>query len=186
MKKILPFIFPSVALLIVLFLLFRWYVMNTQRRGQINSNDLKTQVEELLPGSTFSTPTPGASGSTRPSFKPAAPDLKTVTLEPIASSSAVVESPQGSVRYSIQGQQLNFSVFADLPTLTTGQYQVWVQPSNEAQPAKAFVLSTEKGGYTGSSSLSVTQLPAEVIVSYEHTNTGKVGQTILKGQLEKP
>jgi len=176
MRKILPFIFPLMALLIVLFLLYRWYGLRTNRQGRINTDDSRIQVEELN-----SSATPGARISPRPGIA----DMKSIELQPEASPSAqIFAQAQGSIRYEITGDEVYMNVFADLPSLTTGDYQVWWQANNTL--VKAFTLVAEKGGHMGAMTFDLGRLPVEVIVSYEVKDDDVLEQTVLKARFEKP
>lgn len=181
MKKIVPFIFPLVAFLIVLFLLYRWYTIQVVRRGQINLNGSQTQVEEL---STFPTPVVSPTARIGADSVRGAADLKTIPLSPVASGSAELPLTPGSIRYQVVDQAMELTVFADLPNLTAGQYQVWVQQGSSL--TKAFTLVAEKGGYTGSMTLPLSRLPVEMTVSWEQFNDNKLEQSLLKASITQP
>lgn len=177
MRQITPFIFPALALLIVIVLLFRWYSLRTAREGRLAPGATSTQVEEL---DLQRQATEGA----KLDLQPGAPDMQTVDLKPQATTSAEVAQATGVVRFRLENEEVSFGVFADLPELKSGTYQVWVQGAG--QPTKVFALEMGKAGYTGSMTVNRGQLPIDVIVSYEVTNDNKVEQIILKGRIERP
>lgn len=177
MRRIAPFIFPALALLIVAVLLYRWYSLRTAREGRLTPGESVTQVEEL---EGLAQATPGA----KLSLLPGAPDMQTVDLKPQATSSAALANVIGVVRYRMEKEEVSLGVFAELPDQKTGVYQVWLQGAGQA--IKVFALELGKGGYTGSMTIHRGQLPVDVIVSYEQTNDSKIEQIILKGRIERP
>ncbi len=185
MRRLLPFIFPLIAFLIVVFLLIRWFNLRAPRAGQINLNDLKTQVEELLPDSRsdMNSPRPASSDSSGLS---SASDLPSISLEPLADATGSAQAAQGTVRYMTEDSQVKLQVFADLAPLSTGWYQVWTQSSGSAQPQRVAQLSSQKGGYVASFNLPLASLPTEIVISEESKNDAQLERILLKGRLEKP
>lgn len=158
-KKYYPFIFPTIALLIVLFLAFRWYNLRTKRdqdtaQEQIQIENLTDQeMSEVVNG---------------------APDIATVNLQGESTAS-------GQVRYRVREDKVLFSVNASLEELTAGDYQVWIQVGDE-KPQSAFVLEYGKGGYMGSASVSSELLPFDIIVSQEENTADQMLETeIMRG-----
>ena len=47
MKKLLPFVFPLVAVLVIIFLVFRWYRLNTTPQGDISQFGEGIEIENL-------------------------------------------------------------------------------------------------------------------------------------------
>ena len=161
MQRIYPYIFPAVALLFVLFLLFRWYSLRTQREGLTSLLDEGTMIEEL----------DSTNGLTA-----GVDDYDMVELEG--------EDPAylGEVRYEIVDGQLLFSVSASLPTPDSGFYQVWLR-QDDAQ-RRAFMLEYAKGGYMGSASIDAGTLPLEVVVSRELSDDNLLEEVLLTGTIE--
>ena len=151
MRRIYPYIFPAVALLFVLFLLFRWYSLRTQREGMTSLLSDEVMIEEL----------DGAMMGVD--------DYNTVDL--------TGENPAhlGEVRYEVEDGQLLFTVSTSLPS-PTGAYQVWLR-QDDAQ-RKAFRLDYAKGGYMGSASVDAGTLPLEILVS-EEVNDDNLLETLL-------
>lgn len=162
MKKIYPYIFPAVALLFVLFLLFRWYTLRTQREGMTSLLNEGVMIEELSPDQAL------MSG---------VGDYDMVEL--------TGEDPTnlGEVRYEVVEDQLLFSVSASLPSLNGGHYQVWLRQEDGAQ-RRAFVLEYAKGGYMGSASIDASTLPLEVVVSRELSADNLLEEVLLTGMIE--
>lgn len=167
MKKLIPFIFPTIALAIVVFLGYRWYQSQTRMSGSISEvgegieiEDLSTEQMKKLQGS-------------------AAKDLPSVTLTGSGESSGVV-------RYEVQGERVFFTVTADLPALAKGQYQVWLRKLSGETRSKAFVLEMGKAGYMGSASVAADMLPFEVIVSTEVVDDMTVEAVVMTGTLQSP
>ncbi len=164
LKKYYPFIVPAIALLLVIFLAFRWYNLRTQRQELGNGTNIEIETlteeeeREIVQGTE---------------------DVSTVPLE-----SEVEEPVRGQVRYRIQDERVLLSVSADLPQ-DEGTYQVWVMPEDAEEPRAAFELNLNKAGFTGSGSLSADLLPLEVIISREMTPEDMTMEgALLRGTVE--
>lgn len=166
MKKVLPFVFPLVALIIVGFLAYRWYSLNTANRPGTNGEvgegvqieDLSTAEQEQIIRGTG--------------------DFQRVQLE---------GEPQtgGEIRYEVEDNRVRFSVVGDLPPAEGGMYTVWLRTPGSEQTRKAFVLEASKGGYVGSAAVSADVLPLEVVVSREMTDDDTLETVVLRGTLNQ-
>ncbi len=163
-KKYYPFIIPTIALLLVVVLAFRWYHLRTSRQNA--EQDLDIQIENLT--------------EEEMQIVRGTEDVSTVPLEPEEPEEFVA----GQVRYKLQDDRLLVTINAELPQ-TDQTYQVWLQAEDADVPQKAFVLAYGKGGYMGSASLSTENLPLELIVSQE-TNVAdmEIEQELLRGRIE--
>jgi hypothetical protein len=161
MKKVLPFIFPVAALLLVAFLAFRWYGQRTEKTGEITEFGEGVEIQEL-------------SNAELDKVMKGSGDYKTVNLE--GSEEAV-----GTVRYEIADGKVRFSVNADLPALTSGMYQVWLKATDSDAIRKAFTLEDSKSGYMGSAAISEETLPFEVVITREMSDDNTPEQTVLRG-----
>jgi hypothetical protein len=174
MKKFLPFVFPLLALCVVLFLGYRWYATKTNRtEGKISDFGEGVKIEELSQAEIErlkSTPAPSGT--------PGAKDTKSVDLKG-------ADTAQGQVRYEVKDGRVSFSVIATLPELSTGKYQVWLKQVNGETKKKAFVLELTKSGYMGSAAISADTLPFEVIVTKETKDDDQMEATVLSGTLQK-
>lgn len=161
MKKIYPYIFPAVALLFVLFLLFRWYSLRTQRESMTSLLNESVVIQELSSADAMMV----------------VGDFDTVTMEG--------EDPThlGEIRYEVVDGELLFTVSASLPTLDSGNYQVWLRQENNVQ-RRAFMLEYAKGGFIGSASIDASTLPLEVLVSMESLDDDILEQILLTGMIE--
>lgn len=164
MKKYLPFIFPSIAILIVIFLAVRWYNLNTSD-GQINEFAQGVDVETLSVDDVIS-------GNQ-------AEDLEEVELVDANSQ------PQGAIRYSIDDDRVRLSVMTYLPEPEAGFYQVWFKEVDSDAIKKAFVLSSQKGGYIGNAAISKDVLPFEVVVTKETEDDATPEEELLKATIEE-
>lgn len=165
MKKLYPYIFPAVALLFVLFLLFRWYNLRTQREGMTSLLSDGVEIENLDP-------------SEASNFLKGADDYMTVSLDG-------EEGMIGEIRYEIVDERISFSVSAVLPKLSEGEYQVWLKETDGEGMRKGFVLEYLKGGYIGSAAISADTLPFKVVVSKEMASDAELEEVILKGVIEE-
>lgn len=161
MKKFYPYIFPAVALLFVLFLLWRWYSLRTQRDEMTSLLNEGVVIEELSAEDEQGLVGVG--------------DYQMVELNG--------EDPKnlGEVRYEVRDEQLLFSVSANLPMLHGGRYQVWLRQPEAATQRKAFALEYGKAGYLGSGSIDAGTLPLEVVVSREMTDDALLEEVLLTG-----
>lgn len=163
MNKVIPFIFPAIAFLIVIFLAFRWIKMSSSPRGDINSTGENVSIETLT-------------DSQRDQILRGVGDYRTVTLTGEAES-------MGSVRYEVKDGKVTFSVTANLPELETGHYQVWVKSG--MRQTKAFKLEVGKAGYMGSAAFNQTDLPAEIIISWETQDDTTLEKVVLSGTVKE-
>lgn len=163
-KKYYPFIIPTIALLLVVVLAFRWYHLRTSR--QEAEQDLDIQIENLTEDEM--------------QIVRGTEDVSTLPLEPEKPEEFVA----GQVRYKVQDDRLLVTINAELPQIDQ-TYQVWFKAKDVEVPQKAFVLAYGKGGYMGSASLSAENLPLELIVSQE-TNAAdmQIEQELLRGTIE--
>jgi hypothetical protein len=167
MKKLLPFLFPAVALLIVVFLAFRWYNSRTARPDGKISQFAENQTIESLSQAEMN------------KFRRPVKDLSTVEL-------TGADNVTGNVRYEVVDGKISFTVNANLPELKEGVYQVWLKEVNGDAKRKAFTLELEKGGYTGSAAISSETLPFEVVISKEMNAKDDLMELILlKGVIQK-
>lgn len=194
MKQFLPYIFPAAALLVVIFLTFRWYSQNTTGIGQISEFAEGVEIEQLT-------------DDEQAIVSRGLGDIKTVQLERVdkgdltaesdletATESALVEESSkyagatGQVRYEVVDGRVRFSVIASLPYLsenTTTVYQVWLKDVNSDAVRKAFVLEYSKAGYVGSAAISADTLPFEVMISELTAGMDTLTNPILRAVIEQ-
>jgi hypothetical protein len=167
MKKYTPFVFPAIALLIVLFLGYRWYSTQAKPIGQISDFGEGVKIEDL-----------SADEATK--LNGGAKDLPTVELKG-------TDEAAGRVRYEIKDGRVSFTVTADVAVLEEGQgfYQVWLKQVGGESKKKAFVLVDSKAGYIGSAAVPADSLPFEVVVSKETTDDEQMEVSILSGTIQK-
>ena len=120
MEKFAPYIFPTIALLIVVFLTFRWYNMRTQRDGEIGQFAEGVEIENL-------------SESELDGVLKGTDDMKSVKMI----NNGEVD---GGIRYEIKNGRVLFTVNSQLPELADGSYQVWLKSVEKDDYRKAFVL----------------------------------------------
>lgn len=161
MKKLLPFVFPVAALLLVAFLAFRWYGQRTKPTGEITPFGEGVEIEDL-------------STAEQDKVMKGVGDYKTVTLT--GSGEAM-----GTVRYEVADGKVRFSVSADLPEITAGKYQVWLKATDSEAIRKAFVLEDSKSGFMGSAAISDETLPFEVLVTRELSDDNTPEDVVLRG-----
>lgn len=162
MKKLLPFVFPLVALIIVLFLAVRWYnTQTTHSQEKIADFGDTIKMEDL--------PQPDQNN-----IRQMSKDVKTIDLQQD-------NIAQGQIRYEVKDGKAQFTIAADLPLLSAGVYQVWFQPVNGDAKKKAFVLVNSKGGYMGSAAISANALPVKIVVTKEMQNDDVMETVLMSG-----
>lgn len=166
MNKFLPFVFPVIALLVIGFLTYRWYAMNTpEREGQVSQFGEGVSIDNL-------------SANDQQKMLLGATDAKTVELTGEGEQAA-------EVRYELKESKVNFSVMAVLAEPEVGYYQVWLQSPDAQDARRAFVLAAGKGGFIGSASVPESLLPFQVVISREQTTDDTLEEIVLKGTLTK-
>lgn len=161
-KKYYPFIFPTIALLLVLFLAFRWYNLRTKREQEQEQAQEQVQIENLTE-------------QEMEEIVKGTEDMNTVDMAGEATAS-------GQIRYDVNNDQVVFSVTANLAQVKQGGYQAWIKRSDAQQLDKAFQLKYGKAGYSGSASVSSQYLPFEVVISRElNLQDDALEQEVLRG-----
>jgi len=181
MKKYVPFVFPAAAVLVVVFLTYRWYSHNTTGVGQISEFAEGIEIEELTTDEQSGVMR-GVGDISTIDLTPEQPKSDQPTSSPAASPAPAV---RGQVRYEIAAGKVRFSVNAALPELTDGTYQVWLKDVAADAFKKAFVLEMGKAGYMGSAAIDEETLPFEVVVSREVTQANAPSDVLLRGTIEK-
>jgi hypothetical protein len=165
MKKLVPFVFPLIAILIVIVAAVRWYSDHSAQSGKISDTAATTQVEPN-----------GATGSGNLSHATSAKDAHTVFLSGQAPA-------QGEVRSEIKNGTVWYTITADLPKQKTEKYLVWMVTSTSAVPKKVFLLEQNKGGFIGSGSVSTSLLPITFEITLEKNQPNISSNIILSGIL---
>lgn len=185
MKRYLPYVFPAAALLVVVFLTYRWYSHNTTGVGQISEFAEGVEIEEL-------------SDEEQTSVSRGVGDIQTVQLQTVTREDAeetetdeeasevdeIAATATGQVRYEIVDGRVRFSVMATLPEQDLGYYQVWLKAVGSDAIRKAFLLELSKSGFMGSAAISADTLPFEVVVSYELGDATTPSNTLLTGVIQ--
>lgn len=168
MKKYIPFVFPALALAIVVFLGYRWYTSQTVKsNGKISDFGEGVQIEEL------------SNDQLDKLKKPGSKDIPSVALK--GEGEAV-----GQVRYEIANGKVAFTVSADIAAPKKGEfYQVWLKEVAGESKKKAFKLEFGKGGYVGWGAVAEDMMPFEVVVSKEKTDDDQIEAVELSGTVQK-
>ncbi len=169
MKKPLSYVLPTIALVIIVFLAFRWL------RGANNQGSI-TPTAESAEGIQIS-------DLTGDEEKPTGmKDQEVVKLTQPSPAAQVPE--QGEVRYSPSSDnKTQFTVSADLPELKDDSsfYQLWVEGDKGRK--KAMRLVYEKGGYITGGSLSSEFDKVKVIISKETKDDDEMEEVQLEGTI---
>lgn len=171
MKKILPFVFPVIAIGIVVFLAGRWYSSRvTDKVTDISTGDDEGVIIENLTQSESEKLKEIASG---------VGDFQTADLTGEGES-------QGKVRYEIKDGKVYLSIFATLPIDEEDQtlYQTWINANGQESWQKAEILEFTKGGYVANLVISQDKLPLKIAVSKEMLDDNNIEEVVLQGGLE--
>lgn len=176
MKRFAPYIFPLVVVLIVFFLVFRWYSNRAQMTPDVGEGiSIENLSEEELKNAISGVG-----------------DYATVQLEDVTPSETPSDSMMegsdtpaltGVVRYEIDGDRVKMSVIGQAGD-PNASYYVWLQPNGATSPKQAFMLEMNKGGLVGSGALSVDQLPLDVLVTKGDTLGDSMQNVVLRGRVE--
>lgn len=145
LKKIVPYIFPILAIAFVLFMFVRWYSARVAEQG-------KTLLSDELEISTLTQ-------EHEESIILGTADFSTVAMSSEGES-------KGEIRYQLLDDKLNFTVTANLPD-SKEAFAVWLREIDGDTKKKVFTLLYSKAGYIGSASVPAEVLPVEVVVSTE-------------------
>jgi len=170
MQKLTPYIFPLVVILIVFFLVYRWYGLQTNRQGDISQLGEGIQIEDL-------------SSDQADSLLRGSNDLESTPLTPADASAQESVTGTGTIRYEIIDGKVNFSVLANLPESDAG-YTVWIRGAAADNLTQAGELELTKGGYQTTVSVREDQLPLEVLVSQSKDREAVMDSVILRGMIE--
>ena len=162
LKKVAPYILPTLAVIFVIVMFFRWYQGKTADKpeGGLLSQELQVsnlsqeQEEGIIKGTA---------------------DYDTVEMMAVGEAS-------GEIRYQMIDDKLNFTVTANLPD-TNEAYAVWLKEIDGEARKKVFILDYSKAGYIGSASVPAEVLPVEVVVTGESDLL--LEDAVLRGSLEK-
>jgi hypothetical protein len=140
MKKYLPFVFPALALVIVVLLALRWYSMRTNDNVNKPNASEGVKIEEL-----------------------SADQLDTLKKTPVADMPTVkLSGPDGAVgevRYQLLENTVAMTVTAMLPELAPGKgiYQLWIKPQSSATYTKIGTLELGKAGYMADAAFAASR-----------------------------
>ncbi len=159
MKKFIPYIFPIIALIIVIVLAFNWYSNRTQEEIPTPPVSAGAEIEEL---SVSELEALDALGRGLGNFQ---------TLDLIG------QGGLGEVRYEKRDNQVFFTVVANLLAPDSGNYQLFIKPAGAADFIASEHFTFGKAGYLAGTVLDLTQLPVEIQVRL-------ADQVVLEGTLQ--
>ncbi len=158
MKKLLPFVLPTAALLFVIFLGFRWYKQRTQERLNVPEVSAGTEIEELS----------ATELAALEKMSQGLGDFKVVKM---------TGKGLGEIRYEIKDSKVFLSVNANLETEAGQVYKLWFKENQANDFTASKVLVEKKGGLLATTVVSIDKLPIVVEV--------RLGsQVVLTGQIQ--
>ncbi len=179
MNKYTPYLLPLVVLSVVFFLVFRWYNARTEQlRPDLFGEGV--QIENLTDDELLDTFDESSDLETVQLERVAPPTTEDETAEPETPAATLAE---GVIRYTVQDDRARFSVIVTLP-MEAENYHVWIRDAETDTDRYVFTLSEQKGGFLGSASIPVDQLPVEVLVA--RGSQTEMGTVLLRGTLEAP
>lgn len=143
LQSLLPYLFPLIAVILVVVMFARWYKGKTAD-APVSLLDSQLEVESL-------------SAQMQDSIIKGATDYKMLNM-------IGVDQAVGELRYQIKDNKLSFTVTANLPS-SKEDYAVWLSDMNGAAKKRVFNLKYSKAGYVGSAMVSDDILPVKVLVS---------------------
>ncbi|MCB9801531.1 MAG: hypothetical protein H6774_00395 [Pseudomonadales bacterium] len=180
-------VLPAIALVIIGFLLLRWYNMRTETVAEPINFAEGVQIENLSQDELDSVAQGADDVETAPLTTPQMAEGQTdeeSSQEGNMDEAAVMSG--GVIRYNVEGDKVLFNVFAQAPEMTEGMYQVWLREVEGEGLKKAFTLEMGKGGWSGSAAAPTSSLPFEIVVSKEMTDDDALETVLLEGTIEKP
>lgn len=143
LQNLLPYLFPLIAIILVVMMFARWYKGKTAD-APVSLLDSQLEVESL-PAQVQDSVIKGAT------------DYKMLNM-------IGIDQAAGEVRYQIKDGKLSFTVTAILPN-SKEEYAVWLTDINGDAKKRVFNLKYSKAGYIGSAMVSDDVLPIKVLVS---------------------
>lgn len=143
LQNLLPYLFPSIAIIFVVIMFARWYKGKTAETP-VSLLDSQLQVESL-PADMQNSIIKGAT------------DYQAMDMQG-------VEQAVGELRYQVKGDKLTFTVTANLPD-SKEDYAVWLADVDGDAKRRVFNLVYSKAGYVGSAVVSAGVLPVKVVVA---------------------
>jgi hypothetical protein len=162
LQNLLPYLFPSIAIIFVVIMFARWYKGKTAE-APVSLLDSQLQVESL-PKEMQNSIIKGAT------------DYEMLEMQ--GASEAV-----GELRYQIKDDKLTFAVTANLPE-SKEDYAVWLADINGDAKKRVFNLVYSKAGYVGSAVVPSNVLPVKVVVS--KSSDLMLQDTLLQVELPAP
>ncbi|HOZ02870.1 MAG TPA: hypothetical protein PKX78_00060 [Candidatus Woesebacteria bacterium] len=177
MNKLTPYIFPALVVIIVVFLITRWY----DRRGEISDYGEGIEIENLSE-EELSEALSGVGDYTTVPLEEVAPKV-TETEDEAVQKTSPIQPLNGVLRYEIEDGKVKLSVIAS--GAENDNYYVWLQPDGATEPKQAFALTEGKGGLIGSGAFSVEQLPVDVMITRGMSLDRDMGNVVLKGRVNE-
>jgi len=143
LQNFLPYVFPLIAIVLVVIMFTRWYKGKTVE-APVSLLDSQLEVESLP-------------AQMQDSIIKGATDYKMLNM-------IGVEQAVGEVRYQIKDDKLSFTVTANLPS-SKEEYAVWLSDMDGTAKKRVFNLKDSKAGYVGSAMVSADILPIKILVS---------------------
>ncbi len=178
MNKLTPYIFPALVVVIVVFLITRWY----DRRGEISDYGEGIEIENLSE-EELSEALSGVGDYTTVPLEEVTPNV-TETKDKVTQKPSPVQPLNGVLRYEIEDSKVKLSVIASGVNQSDSFY-VWLQPEGALEPKQAFALIEGKGGLIGSGAFSEEQLPVDVMITRGMSLGEEMGNVVLKGRVGK-
>lgn len=196
MKTISPYIFPLIVVVIVFFLIYRWY-----SNQQTPSSDIGEGITiENLSESELSAVLGGVGDYDTIQLEPVEPPTEAPTGDEQVDAEAAERRQRlrrallglaAVVRYEIDGDRLRLSVIgqpeeqvATESEEDTPKYTVWFKRVEGGPVQRGFELEPGKGGLVGSGSLHASLLPLEVFVTQGGEWNDDLSNVVLKGVIE--
>ncbi|MDR0463317.1 MAG: hypothetical protein LBG64_03810 [Pseudomonadales bacterium] len=164
-KKLLPFVLPIIALVLVVMVVARWYSDRTEESMNIPELTEGLEIENLSETEL----------TALENMRRGVGNFQTVAMTGVHT---------GEIRYEVQGDSVVVSVIANLPEGTLGQrYVLWSRDA-ENNFVQISELQFLKGGFSAGLVVSIDRLPLTFIVSEDGLNAIAPENELLIGTIE--
>jgi hypothetical protein len=158
LKKLLPFVLPLIALILIIIIVSRWY------RGQTNNSIATPEYTEGLEIENLSQ----SELEALENIKQGLGDYQKVDFTGVYT---------GEVRYEVKEDRLFLSITANLPE-TAAAYTLWL--TSGATTTRSNDLTLSKTGYHTALVTTIDKLPLTLIISEDTANAATPSKELLR------
>lgn len=162
LKKLLPFILPIIALILVIVVVSRWYNNRTEEEIALPDYSEGLEIENLSQSEL----------EALDNMRLGVGNYEKITM---------TGEHSGEIRYEISDDKVYLTVTVALPE-TNNVYQLWLLDNTGAY-SKSNVLTYGKGGFYTALAISVSKLPITLVVSEDVLTASLPENEVLRGTI---